>query len=206
MELGFKRVAAYFLDVLILSTIALLLTSLSFINPYQTKYSEVREEYNELIDKYEDEKISSEDYEEKLIEYGYKMDRYSIVNASITTIILLIYFGIIQYFTKGETIGKKIFKLKLVHKDQNSKLKLWQVLVRSILINNILFRIILIIGVLLLTQKPYSTFATTINLIMATIESAIFVMVMLRNDGRGLHDILAKTKVISTKNEEIKTA
>lgn len=206
MELGFKRVAAYFLDVLILSTIALLLTSLSFINPYQTKYSEVREEYNELIDKYEDEKISSEDYEEKLIEYGYKMDRYSIVNASITTTILLIYFGIIQYFTKGETIGKKIFKLKLVHKDQNSKLKLWQVLVRSILINNIIFRIILIIGVLLLNQKPYSTFATTINLIMATIESAIFVMVMLRNDGRGLHDILAKTKVISTKNEEIKTA
>ena len=109
-----------------------------YINILEQKYQDseiTEEEYNELISeekyqeiitsKYKDNKITKGEYnkikEEINTEYSsiaknyiYKLNKQGIFNSIITLSTTLIYFGIIQYFLKGQTIGKKILKLKVV--------------------------------------------------------------------------------------------
>ena len=91
------------------------------------------EEYNKLIEnetykeiiitKYEDSKITSGEYK-KIVEkinsefdlvakdYTYILGKEGISNSIITLVCTLLYFGVAQYFLKGQTVGKKLLKLK----------------------------------------------------------------------------------------------
>ena len=52
-------------------------------------------------------------YTEKAADYNYKMQKMSISNSIITLSVTLLYFGILQFFLKGQTLGKKILKLSV---------------------------------------------------------------------------------------------
>ena len=46
-------------------------------------------------------------------EYNYILGKIAISDSIITLLTTLFYFGILQYFLKGQTIGKKILKLNI---------------------------------------------------------------------------------------------
>lgn len=173
-----------------------------------TKLTEISE-YKEIIeDEYEDKKISkgeyndiveevNEEFDEIAKDYIYILSKKGISNSIITLTCTLVYFGVIQYFLKGETIGKKLFKLKVVSAN-NKKLNILNYLLRSLIINDILLNTIGILFLAFATKAVYLKADSLITTLVSVVEAVIIFLVLTREDQRGLHDLLFNTKVIST--------
>ena len=186
------------------------------------------EEYNELIKNekykdyitsyYEDNKITqgefkkitnkiNEEAKELTNEYNYKLGKIAISDTIITLVCTLLYFGIIQYFLKGQTIGKKILKLKVVSAS-SKKINILNFILRSLIVNNVLLNIVGVIFLATSSKKVYLQADNILGTIVSVIEAIIIFLVLTRDDMRGLHDLLFNTKVISLeqpKTNEIPT-
>lgn len=179
-----------------------------------TKLTE-NEKYKELIiSKYEDKSISKAEYKEIITEinkefdliandYIYILNKKGVFSSIITLICTILYFGILQYVFKGQTIGKKLFKLKVVSASQK-KINILNYLLRTLIINDVLLNSVSISFLLLSTKTIYNTANTIIGTIISIVQAIIIFLVMTREDKRGLHDLLFNTKVISTEIVETK--
>ena len=185
------------------------------------------EEYNELIKNdnykdyiisyYEDNKITqgefkkitnkiNEEAKELTNEYNYKLGKIALSDTIITLVCTLLYFGVFQYFLKGQTIGKKILKLKVVSAS-SKKINILNYILRSLIVNNVLLNIVGVIFLAYSSKKIYIQTDSILGTIVSIIEAVIIFLVLTRDDMRGLHDLLFNTKVISLeqpKTEEIK--
>ena len=109
---------------------------------------------------------------------------------------LLLYFALLQWALKGQTIGKKIMKIKVVANREDKKLNIGNYILRSLILNNIIFTIVLIVGVYLFKEDGYYNLSMIVSYLQLLVMSIIMLMIVLRKDFRGLHDIVAGTKVI----------
>jgi len=170
------------------------------------------EAYKEIIkDEYEDNKISKGEYKEIIEEvneefneivedYDYELSKTGVSNSVITLVCTLLYFGVIQYFLKGQTIGKKILKLKVVSAS-DKELNILNYILRSLIVNDVLLNIVGILFLVLTSKSVYLQANNIVGILISITEAVIIFLVMTREDQRGLHDLLFNTKVIST--EEI---
>lgn len=189
-----KRIWAFFIDYLLVSLFLTMVYQIRILNPNYEKYNETYEKYTELISDLDSNEylsfIESKDY--KLINYD--LSKYSISLVCINLIVYILYFGGFQFWNKGQTIGKKIMKIKLVSKKDN--LKLWQCLLRTVILYSILFEVIKVIIITFVSVNKFYF----INYILSVASSFLFYTIVLcilfRKDGRGLHDILCDTDVV----------
>lgn len=206
MDTSLKRIIAYFIDILIVSIVVTPFINLKAINPYIEEYNKYYEEYTKLIEDANNGDIdtNSDEYKNQVIDLNYKIAEYKVINSSISVVSLIVYFVIIQYFLKGQTIGKKILKLRVVS-NKDKELNIGHYFVRSLILNNIIFSIILIVGVYLFGKNGYYNLSMVVSYLQLLVMSVIILMVVLRRDNRGLHDFVAGTKVISTEviNNEV---
>ena len=170
----------------------------SVINPYIDEYTENYTEYTELLEQANAGDIDPEDaeYEEKIIDLNYQINKYKVVSSSISAGSLLLYFALLQWALKGQTIGKKIMKIKVVANREDKKLNIGNYILRSLILNNIIFTIVLIVGVYLFKEDGYYNLSMIVSYLQLLVMSIIMLMIVLRKDFRGLHDIVAGTKVI----------
>lgn len=175
-----------------------------------TKLIENHKKYEENLSKYyEDSKLSKKeykklesevekDYQKKYEDLAYKIAKNSSISSAIYIIVTILYFGIFNLITDGQTLGKKLFKLKIVSSvSDDSKPNIVSYLIRSVLLYNTIYYLVSLIGIYTLNKENYYLITNIVYQIQYYIQIIIICMVMLRTDGRGLHDILAKTKVIS---------
>ena len=195
-----------------------------FYQLLQTSYEDKEislEEYDELLkleiynnlltEKYKDEKISKGEYKEITIkinedttnltkDYNYILGKIAISDSIITIITTLLYFGVIQYFLKGQTVGKKLLNLQVVSASEK-ELNVLNYILRSLIINNVLLNTIGIIFLAYSSKKIYLQADSTLSLLVSIVEAITIFLVMTREDKRGLHDLLFNTKVISVEKE-----
>lgn len=195
MDISLKRIVAYFIDLFVVFFIALLLTNIRQLNPYYEKYNDTYDKYSELIKEVQDKNISEEDYNEKLIPINYDLARYNVFTNGAMIVLLILYFGVCQAMADGQTIGKKMLKLKVV-KVTDEKLGLGFFILRSVILNNIIFRLIALVVVYFVNASTYNTITYVLSVFEGLVQLAIVGMVIFRQDGRGLHDFLAKSKVV----------
>jgi len=190
-----KRIMAYLLDIVIVSFIASLFSSINILNPYIEEYNQVNQEYNEFVSNITDtsELLNSE----KLNDYAYDISYYGVYTSIILLIVSILYFGIFQYYNKGKTVGKALLKLQVVDKDKK-EINLKQILIRSALINSLLTSTLLIVTILLLSKTKYISAQTIIQFVDMAIIFLSIGMILIREDGRGFHDIIANTMVVDT--------
>ncbi len=192
-SLKFKRFSAYILDLMFVILIASMLMQVSFINPSFEEYYATQTEILDLINESYNtgNDIDIEQYRDlsyQLIKYGYI---YNILN-------VLVYFGyfvIFQYYAKGQTLGKKIFKIKVINNNKKD-VKFTQLLVRNLFITTILAQSLSLVLILFLSSEvffAYDSFITSFSFILLFITG---LMVLFKKDGIGLHDKIAKTNVI----------
>lgn len=175
------------------------------------------EEYNELassvykdiiIEKIEDRKLTKKEYQElvKTInnefdtvakEYVYILNKNNKVYTIITLIFTLLYFGVLQYLLKGQTIGKRLLKIKVVSAT-DKKLNVLTYILRSLIVNDVLLNTVGVLFLLLASKNVYITADSILGTLISICEAIIIFTVMTREDSRGLHDLLFGTKVIST--------
>lgn len=220
----FKRLIAYMIDILLVSLLSTFITSNSYINKDYKEYTKVADKYEEVYEEYvdsieglkeklEDEKITQDKYdkkEEKLsstfdkksVNYNYKLIKLSTISTTISILVILLYFVVIQYYFNGQTIGKKIMKLRVVS-NNDKKLNIFNYLIRSLILNEVLINGLSVVMVLVLSKSNYLIYNEIIYVINYVLEMALIFMVVFDKNNRGIHDYVANTKVIfeGDKNE-----
>ena len=199
-----KRIMAFLLDVLLVFFLASLVTSIHFINPYYKKYEKSFEEYSEVTNNYLAEKISEEEFLKLNYVNYYNVSRFSVPYNIAIVVILILYFAIFQKFNNGQTIGKQIMKLKVVNNSDDKDVSLLKYLLRSlpiyyISIGSIIPLLLNSLILLFLKGKVFYIVSACINYTFVILGVVTLVMMLTRKDKRGLHDLIAGTKVIEIK-------
>lgn len=179
----------------------------------EEKYNELLEEcpeYKEIIDKrYEKESITEDEYKELAkeadniynkisVDKAYKVEKNNILYFCLYIIAVIAYFVGFNKYTGGQTLGKKLTRLKIVNNSDNSKeVSIWSYIVRMLIVYQPINYLIKIVGVIFLDMNVYFDVTSFVSTIQSYIEILVIVVAMIRVDGRGIHDILANTRVIA---------
>ena len=196
----FRRVIAYLVDSIIISAIVTVFTSIDLINPYKEEYNNTYKEYQEYIMTLDNpsDVLNSEEVNN----ITYDLSHYGVYSSIIGLVVTFLYFVIFQYYNGGKTIGKALLNIRVVSTN-GEELKLTQVIIRSAIINSLLTSSALILSVLFLSKPTF----ITANLVIGYIDMALIFtsigMILFREDGAGLHDMLAHTLVVDSSYEEV---
>lgn len=196
-----KRISAYLIDILIVFVIFSLTSEIKFINPNYDKYIETYELYSEIVDDYthglitEDEmiKLNSENY--------YYICKYSLSYNIVIVLGLVLYFGVFQKYNNGQTVGKKLMKIKVVCNSTNENPSMIKYILRIvpmyyIYIGGMIPLIINTILLYVLNKNNYMNITNTISCIFLLVSFVSFIMINIRKDKRGLQDLISNTNVI----------
>ena len=198
MDTILKRVMAYIIDIFIVLIVASLISVIGFINPYKDEYDTAYDEYTELVTMIQEKGsgVDRDAYEDDLIATYYNVNKYNVIRSGISIVCTLLYFGVLQFAMKGQTLGKKIMKIRVVANNDNKKLNVGNYLIRSIILNNVIFSILFIVGIYVFDADGYYSYSMVVSYLQMLVLTIIMLMVVLRKDFRGLHDFAAGTKVI----------
>ena len=196
---SYKRILAYLIDILIVTCIVTILTM--FI-PVSEEYVNQMNELNEVLEDYSSGDISETEYLEKFNDISYIVNKESVQVSVVSVVLSIIYFVVLAYYMNGQTLGKKITRIKVVSSN-SKKLTMNNYLIRSLLVDSILINTISIVTILFLEKSSYLKVYDATSTIFGAIYVVIFAMILFRQDGRGLHDLLANTKVISLNDKKV---
>lgn len=199
MDTSLKRIIAFVIDIVIVSLVVSLINLLP-LDPYKDKYKDAYEKYNEVVQKStEDEK---NDYKDEIIELNYEVYKYRTYSSMFSATALILYFGVLPLVMNGQTLGKKIMKLRVVSNNEK-KLNFWKYLIRIVILNNIWLSLINVGAVYVVSGVKFYYVTYVISMLSSLIYMLNLIMVMFRKDNRGLHDIVAGTKVILVSNDVV---
>ena len=128
-------------------------------------------------------------------DYAYQINKYNIAQSIIGVILYILYFGVLQYVLKGQTLGKKLLKIKVVN-DKGERPSIWNMVIRGLLIYGIVTTLYSTISINFLDMEKFNYSVSVISAIESMIIIVSILMMLYKKDGRGLHDIIAKTNVI----------
>ena len=197
---SYKRVLAYLVDIMIISFVSLLLT---YFVPTSENYNKLNKEFEALTIDYRNQEVTMEEYLEKGTDINYQLNKEGVPQTIVSTVLSIIYFVVLAYFMNGETLGKKLMKIKITS-NNDKKLTMNNYLIRALVIDSVLMNIITIITILLFSKDIYLTSYNIISYVFSFVYIVSLAMILFSKNGRGLQDILANTKVISTETIEEK--
>ena len=199
MDTSLKRIIAFVIDIVIVSLVVSLINLLP-LDPYKDKYKDAYEKYNEVVQKStEDEK---NDYKDEIIELNYEVYKYRTYSSMFSATALILYFGVLPLVMNGQTLGKKMMKLRVVSNNEK-KLNFWKYLIRIVILNNIWLSLINVGAVYVVSGVKFYYVTYVISMLSSLIYMLNLIMVMFRKDNRGLHDMVAGTKVILVSNDVV---
>ena len=199
MDTSLKRIIAFVIDIVIVSLVVSLINLLP-LDPYKDKYKDAYEKYNEVVQKStEDEK---NDYKDEIIELNYEVYKYRTYSSMFSATALILYFGVLPLVMNGQTLGKKIMKLRVVSNNEK-KLNFWKYLIRIVILNNIWLSLINIGAVYVVSGVKFYYVTYVISMLSILIYMLNLIMVMFRKDNRGLHDMVGGTKVFEVSNDVV---
>lgn len=194
----FKRICAYIIDIAIVSFILFLFSKIEILNPNVDKINSIQNEYEKYIETVakNDADVTKLLKDDKVQNYIYELAKLQVPTSILNVVITFGYFVVFQFFNKGQTIGKKFMKIR-VKSIKGDKLSFMQVVGRSLLINEILVSILIIIFVSCLSQSVYFNARRILELIDMIIVYGSLGFMMFRSDGCGIHDLLVHTCVVN---------
>lgn len=192
-----KRITAYILDILFVYFIAAALFMLPIFKNDYNVYMDTTTEYIEYI-----ATLGSSEAEPDIeLDYVYEINKSSQPLSIITCGVLFLYFGVLAYILKGQTMGKKIMKIKVEPiKGKNLDGNLF--MIRTIILTNLLPKIASIIVLAKLSPTNWLIAENIISDISNIITFLILGFMIFRDDERGLHDLICKTKVVEATKEK----
>ncbi len=195
-----KRLLAYIIDILLVGFVASALANIDILNPYLDNYLESYENFNKTLEDINEENVldmfSSDEF---VIQYQDTL-KYSAYSTGISLVCYLLYFIGFQKWNKNQTIGKKLMNLKVVNKNKKDDVKVWQYLVRTLVVYNLLFSTLTVCLALCFDTKLFFTLSMIVSIIGYVITYFGYGMILFRKDGKGLHDLISGTEVMEVKN------
>lgn len=186
----FQRLGAYFIDILILS---LLLGIVGYGLPDNTE--DVTDKMGVLEEKLVNNEISPEDYLKEYYVLLYDVQSSSKLANGISLVLTIAYFVVFQALYNGQTLGKKLLKIKVVNNDNNPASML-QMLIRSLFTMSILSSLLGIVLLFILSKNAYIYSYLGVISIESLFIIITIMFILYRKDKRGLHDVIARTMVV----------
>lgn len=210
MSIKRRRISAFVLDMFLVIFLAISVCSLNYANPYKDSYQETYEEYNNIY-----QEVSSSMFEggsalddeliiNELVPVLHKLQKYNIFLPIWYLVFYILYFVVFAYFNKGQTIGKKLFSLRVVDKDEN-KASILKMVIRSLFNGSSLYmgiNIVILLQILCVFIKDSLIFYQLyiiFSFISLILEIVLIITFLAKKGDRALNDIIAGTKIISLK-------
>ena len=187
-----QRFAAFILDVFIVSMIVSML-AYPFLD--LDSIEKLNESSTQIVEDYVSQKIDVNEYMSGSISVSYEMARKQGLLSLITIFLNILYFVVFQIKNDGQTIGKKLLKIKVSSRD-GEELTMNQMIFRSLIINSILIDMVSFCLLLFTDEMVYFYGAGILSMIQFIIIVASGFMVMFSEKRQGIHDLIAHTDVV----------
>lgn len=195
-----KRLLAYIIDILIVGFVASALANIDILNPYLDNYLESYESFNETLKNINEENVMDMFYSAEFVSQYQNTLKYSVYSTGISLVCYFLYFVGFQKWNKNQTVGKKLMNLKVVNKNKKDDVKVWQYLIRTLIVYNLFFSGLNVCLALCFNTKLFFTLSLIVSIIGYVITYLGYGMILFRKDGKGLHDLLSGTEVMEVKN------
>ncbi len=191
-----KRIIAYIIDSIFVSLITSMIALISFLNPTINEYNKTYKEYQQFNQDIiaTESKIDTDKLINESTEYYYKLQKYSLSTNIIEIFCLVGYFVIFVSSNNGQSLGKKIMKIRIAPNKGN--VKWYNYLVRMIILNGTWITILSCIMLFMLPHKAFYITSMVMTYIGYVIILTDLLFMLFRKDERSLHDIASNTKVI----------
>ena len=201
-----KRISAYILDSLILLMLVSFLITPIQLNDKKV-FTEFKEHSKEILDVTADyikvvssndvkkileleKKVKSLGENSKKLQYKHRYSLYFLSQKILTVLLTIVYFVIFPLFNNGQTLFKKIFKIKVEY-DTILKYLLREEMARNFVLTSLILYFIASFNYSLFSL--YLGYITPITLSFMIIN---FIVFLVNKDNKALHDIIAGTNVV----------
>ena len=201
-----KRISAYILDSLILLMLVSFLITPIQLNDKKV-FTEFKEHSKEILDVTADyiKVVSSNDVKKSLelekkvkslgenskkLQYKHRYSLYFLSQKILTVLLTIVYFVIFPLFNNGQTLFKKISKIKVEY-DTILKYLLREEMARNFVLTSLILYFIASFNYSLFSL--YLGYITPITLSFMIIN---FIVFLVNKDNKALHDIIAGTNVV----------
>lgn len=186
-----KRTSAFIIDYFIITFVLSLIISICNFNN-----NNLINDFGKVANMYSNGEITEKEYVNKVLEINYNTQKANIPESCLSISLMVGYYIFFAYLNKGQTLGKKLFKITVVENDNGHGPSIKSLCLRSLFIYGIITNLYNVIFINLLSIKNFGYG----NMAMSYLETFFiiisFFMILYKKDGRGLHDILANTNVI----------
>ena len=186
-----SRICAFFLDMLIVSLLASLLAK-PFVS--KEKMESLSEDYDKIVEKIQAQDISLQEYSVDIANLRYEIIRTNGMGTIISVLIGMIWFVVIPLYYGGQTIGKKILKIKMI--SDKGDLTANQLIIRTMIGNSFLFDLLGVLEVLLLSKYLFYYCHWILLFVPYIIMICSVIMVLTTKNGKAIHDYLGHTRVV----------
>lgn len=188
-----KRLAAFIIDILLISFISSIVT---LPIPISDNYSKLSKEATSIFTDYEQGKIDIKTYFVRSADISYDMSREIGLSTIITVGMFILYFIVFQFYYGGRTIGKRLLGIKIVDMDGNIP-NINMIAIRSLIVNFILIDLITLVFTIFGSKNIYFFGTCFFQFIQYCVIFVSSIMILSRKDKRGLHDLITNTQVIN---------
>ncbi len=190
-----KRLCAYLIDIVL---VVIIVTIISLFIPISDNAITLNQEMVNLQDSYLKGDINFTQYFNGSAEIVKDLDQEQIIFYVLMAIVIIAYFVIWPFYHSGQTFGKKKLKIRVV-KNNDKDATINDLLIRNVIINSLGYLLIQLLIVFVLPSESYYITLTTLSFIQLIIVLFSAFMIIKRKDKCGIHDLIAKTKVIEVK-------
>lgn len=189
-SLFLQRFLAFIVDTLFVVLISSLI-AFPFVD--NASVEKLNMEMQEVSENYINSEIDINTYFAEYSSVVYQLSRKNGVVSFITIFIEILYFIVYQLYNKGQTLGKKLLKIRVESVD-DGELTMNQMIFRVIIINSILYGFVSFALSIFASQSTYFYGILIFELIQYLVLLISGLMIMFGK--RGLHDLVSHTKVV----------
>lgn len=190
-----QRFVAFMIDLILVSFITSLVTA---IIPTNSSIDKLYDQQVKIVENYTAGKITMQEYVNQLVDINYDIAKQTGIITLVSIAISLLYYVLYVYKNDGQSIGKKMMKIKIQKKDKDKELTMNDLLFRTMILQGTLVSIIGFCTILFLDKDTYLATNSLLNLIQYSILIISFFLVSFTKERQGLHDMVAKTEVVCT--------
>lgn len=190
-----QRFVAFMIDLILVSFITSLVTA---IIPTNSSIDKLYDQQIKIVENYTAGKITMQEYVNQLVDINYDIAKQTGIITLVSIAISLLYYVLYVYKNDGQSIGKKMMKIKIQKKDKDKELTMNDLLFRTMILQGTLVSIIGFCTILFLDKDTYLATNSLLNLIQYSILIISFFLIAFTKERQGLHDMVAKTEVVCT--------